>query len=55
MNKVNLNKNNDTLHFENLLIQKGLNDVINGNISTHKEVKKRFEDRFKIKRVKTTD
>lgn len=40
MNKVNLNKNNEILDFKNQLIQKGLNDVLNGNISSHEDIKK---------------
>lgn len=40
---------------ENQLIQKGLNNVLDERTSTHEEVKKRFENRFKIKRTKTPD
>lgn len=32
--------------FENQIIQKGLNDVLNGNTATHEEVKKRLEAKF---------
>jgi hypothetical protein len=39
--------------FENHLIQKGLNDVLNTNVSSHKEVKERFENKFKITKSKT--
>ena len=37
---------NDFLIFENKLIQKGLNDVLSGNVSSHEEVKTRFEAKF---------
>lgn len=32
--------------FENQIIQKGLKDVSSGNVSSHEEVKKRFEAKF---------
>lgn len=35
--------------FENQLIQKGLNDVLFGNVSSHEDVKKRFEAKFSKK------
>lgn len=35
--------------FENELIQKGLNDVLLGNVSSHEDVKKRFEAKFSKK------
>jgi predicted transcriptional regulator len=38
---------NEVLSFENQLIQKGLNDVESGKVSSHKEVKKRFEAKFR--------
>ena len=37
---------NEITDFENQLIQKGLNDVLSGNVSSHEEVKKRFEAKF---------
>jgi predicted transcriptional regulator len=37
---------NEALFFENQLIQKGLNDVALGNVSSHEDVKKRFEAKF---------
>lgn len=43
---LDLKEKNEISDFENQLIQKGLNDVLNGNISTHEEVKKRFEQKF---------
>ena len=43
---LSIKENNEVSLFENQLIQKGLNDVLNGNISTHDEVKKRFEQKF---------
>jgi hypothetical protein len=43
---LDLKEKNEISDFENQLIQKGLNDVLNGNISTHDEVKKRFEQKF---------
>lgn len=43
---LDLKEKNEITDFENQLIQKGLNDVLNGNISTHEEVKKRFEQKF---------
>ncbi|HCQ13044.1 MAG TPA: hypothetical protein DIU01_07215 [Flavobacterium sp.] len=50
---LDLKEKNEISDFENKLIQKGLNDVLNGNISTHEEVKKRFEQKFKINKHKT--
>jgi predicted transcriptional regulator len=41
------NGKNEVSSFENQLIQKGLNDVESGNISSHEEVKKRFEAKFR--------
>ncbi len=35
--------------FESKLIQKGLNDVLSGNVSSHEEVKKRFDAKFSNK------
>lgn len=43
---LDLKEKNEITDFENQLIQKGLNDILNGNISTHEEVKKRFEQKF---------
>jgi len=43
---LNLKLRNEILTFENELIQKGLNDVLKGNVSSHEEVKKRFEAKF---------
>jgi hypothetical protein len=40
---------NDFLIFENKLILKGLNDVLSGNVSSHEDVKKRFEGKFSNK------
>lgn len=37
---------NEFSFFENQLIQKGLNDVSSGNVSSNEEVKKRFEVKF---------
>lgn len=37
---------NEVSAFENHLINKGLNDILEGNTSTHDEVKKRFEAKF---------
>lgn len=46
---LRIKEKNEISDFENQLIQKGLNDVSNGNISSHDEVKKRFEARFSKK------
>ena len=43
---LNLKQKNEVSQFEKELIQKGLNDVLLGNTSTHSEVKKRFEAKF---------
>lgn len=43
---LNLKVRNEILSFENELIQKGLNDILQGNLSSHEEVKKRFEAKF---------
>jgi hypothetical protein len=40
---------NDFLIFENELIQKGLNDILSGNVSSHEEVKISFEGKFSNK------
>lgn len=37
---------NEITDFENQLIQKGLNDVLEGNVLTHDEVKNNFKKRF---------
>lgn len=46
---LDLKKENQISDYENLLIQKGLNDVAEGNISSHDEVKIRFQNRFSKK------
>jgi hypothetical protein len=43
---LDLKNKNQISDFENQIIQKGLNDVLNGNTTTHEEVKKRFEAKF---------
>lgn len=43
---LNLKVRNEISSFENELIQKGLNDILLGNVSSHEEVKKRFEAKF---------
>lgn len=43
---LNLKVRNEISSLENELIQKGLNDIRTGNISSHEEVKKRFEVKF---------
>ena len=43
---LSFKEKNEVSSFENQLIQKGLNDVESGNVSTHEEVKKRFEAKF---------
>lgn len=43
---LDLKVKNEISDFENQIIQNGLNDVLNGNISSHEEVKKRFEAKF---------
>ena len=43
---LSIKENNEVSSFENQLIQKGLEDVTNGNVSAHEEVKKRFEAKF---------
>lgn len=43
---LNLKVRNEISSLENELIQKGLNDILKGNISSHEEVKKRFEAKF---------
>ena len=43
---LNFKEKNEISQFENQLIQKGLNDVLLGKISSHEEVKKRFEAKF---------
>ena len=45
--KISIIENNDISYFENQLIQEGLEDIKNGNVSSHEEVKKRFEERYK--------
>lgn len=41
-----LKNKNQVSNFENELIQKGIQDVLVGNVSSHDEVKKRFELKF---------
>ncbi|WP_281636452.1 hypothetical protein [Flavobacterium marginilacus] len=43
---LDLKNKNQISDFENQIIQKGLNDVLNGDIATYEEVKKRFEAKF---------
>ena len=43
---LSIKENNEVSFFENQLIQKGLEDISNGNVSAHEEVKKRFEAKF---------
>ncbi len=43
---LDLKEKNETAEFENELIQKGLDDVFQGNTSSHEDVKKRFETKF---------
>jgi hypothetical protein len=43
---LSFKEENEISIFENQLIQKGLNDVSLGNVSSHEEVKKRFEAKF---------
>ena len=43
---LSIKQNNEVSTYENQLIQKGLNDVLSGNVSSHEEVKKRFEAKF---------
>lgn len=43
---LDFKEKNEFNQFENKLIQKGLNDVLLGNISSQNEVKKRFEAKF---------
>lgn len=43
---LSIKENNEASFFENQLIQKGLDDVSKGNVSSHEEVKKRFEAKF---------
>ena len=43
---LSIKENNEVSSLENQLIQKGLEDISNGNVSSHEEVKKRFEAKF---------
>nr|WP_315195121.1 hypothetical protein [uncultured Flavobacterium sp.] len=43
---LSFKEKNEVSSFENQLIQKGLNDIESGNVSSHEEVKKRFEAKF---------
>lgn len=46
---LSFKEESEFLLFENQLIQKGLDDVSVGNVSSHDEVKKRFEAKFSEK------
>ena len=43
---LSIKENNEVSSFENQLIQKGLDDISRRNVSSHEEVKKRFEAKF---------
>ena len=43
---LSIKENDEVSTLENQLIQKGLEDISNGNLSNHEEVKKRFEAKF---------
>ena len=43
---LSFKEENDFSIFKNKLIQKGLNDVLSGNVSSYEEVKKRFVVKF---------
>lgn len=43
---LSLKVRNEISSFENELIQNGLNDIRKGNVSSHEDVKKRFEAKF---------
>lgn len=43
---LSIKENDEVSAYENQLIQKGLEDISNGNVSAHEEVKKRFEAKF---------
>ena len=43
---LNLKNKNHFSELENQLIQKGLDDVFQGNIRSHKDIKNRLEARF---------
>jgi predicted transcriptional regulator len=43
---LSIKENDEVSTYENQLIQKGLEDISNGNVSAHEEVKKRFEAKF---------
>ena len=43
---LSIKENDEVSTYENQLIQKGLEDISNGNVSSHEEVKKRFEAKF---------
>ena len=43
---LSIKENNEVSFFENQLIQKGLDDISSGNVSSHEDVKKRFEAKF---------
>ncbi|WP_296142703.1 hypothetical protein [uncultured Flavobacterium sp.] len=39
-------------NFENQLIQKGLKDILAGNVSSHEDVTNRFSKKFKQNNIK---
>ena len=43
---LSFKEEHDFALFENQLIQKGLNDVLLGNVGSHKDVKNRFDAKF---------
>ncbi len=43
---LSIKENNEVSSFENQLIQKGLDDISSGSVSSHEDVKKRFEAKF---------
>ncbi|MBC5835863.1 hypothetical protein G6N05_05640 [Flavobacterium sp. F372] len=43
---LSIKQNNEVSTYENQLIQKGLDDISSGNVSSHEDVKKRFEAKF---------
>lgn len=43
---LSIKENDEVSTYENQLIQKGLEDISNGNVCAHEEVKKRFEAKF---------
>ena len=43
---LTLKEKNQISEFEQQLLEKGLNDILLGNVFSHEEVKNRFENRF---------